>query len=119
MLEDDRGLEPALVSGRAGRITCYTCHQGHAIPTNTPLLPAPNDPAEKKSETSLPPVSEVLSRYIDSLGGERNLRKVIPESSRRNRTFPPDLRGVIPLPAEVEIDQMVGTFAPAWPWQMA
>jgi hypothetical protein len=57
-------------------ITCYTCHQGNAIPRNTPLLPLAGPAADNRREIELPSAAEVLSKYIAALGGEQNLKKI-------------------------------------------
>ena len=43
-------------------ITCYTCHQGNAIPRNTPLLPLAGPAADNRREIELPSAAEVLSK---------------------------------------------------------
>ncbi|MDP8990647.1 MAG: c-type cytochrome [Acidobacteriota bacterium] len=86
-------------------ITCYTCHQGHPIPQNTPPLPRPDNPAEAKSEAGLPPASEILAKYLNALGGEQNIRKIKTRIITAKQDVPTGPGGVKPMPAEVEIYQ--------------
>lgn len=92
-------------------VTCFTCHQGHAIPTDTPPLPAPGYPPEKKEQTDLPSVSEILSKYIAALGGEQKLKKITSRVITAQQDIPTGPGGVNPLPAEIEISQMAPNFS--------
>ncbi len=86
-------------------ITCYTCHQGNAIPKNTPALPLPGYAALKKPETGLPSAAQVLSRYIAALGGEQNLKKITTRVITAQQDIPTGPGGVIAAPAQVEVYQ--------------
>jgi hypothetical protein len=55
-------------------VTCYTCHHGAAIPVGAPAGPSPPRPA---ASVALPTVDQVLTEYVEALGGEQALRKVI------------------------------------------
>ena len=86
-------------------ITCYTCHQGNAIPKNTPALPIPGYGTLKKPETGLPSAAQVLSRYIAALGGEQNLKKITTRVITAQQDIPTGPGGVIAAPAVVEVYQ--------------
>ena len=88
-------------------ITCYTCHRGHAIPESVPILPVPDYEKEKVPETGLPSVDQILSRYIQAIGGERNLRKITSRVIRARQDIPTGPGGVNPSPADVEVLQKV------------
>lgn len=60
-------------------ITCNTCHQGQPKPPALPPLPqAPPEggPGGLKPEVVLPPLDQVLDKYIQALGGRAALEKV-------------------------------------------
>ena len=86
-------------------ITCYTCHQGNAIPVNTPVLPRPGYPEVRKAEAGLPSASQILSNYIAALGGEQNLKKIKTRLITAQQDVPTGPGGVNPAPAQVEIYQ--------------
>jgi len=86
-------------------ITCYTCHQGHAIPVGTPTLPRPDDLEEKKPLNGLPTAADVLAKYIAALGGEQNIRKINTRIITAQQNVPTGPGGVIPLAAQIEINQ--------------
>ena len=86
-------------------ITCYTCHEGNAIPVNTPLLPRPAYPAVKKDELGLPSASQILSNYIAALGGEQNLKKITTRLITAQQDVPTGPGGVNPAPAQIELYQ--------------
>lgn len=86
-------------------ITCYTCHQGNAIPVNMPALPRPRYPEVRKAEPGLPSASQILSNYIAALGGEQNLKKIRTRLITAQQDVPTGPGGVNPAPAQVEIYQ--------------
>lgn len=86
-------------------ITCYTCHQGNAIPRNTPLLPLVGHAVETKREIGLPSAAEVLSKYVAALGGEENLKKITTRLITAEQDVPTGPGGVTPAPAQVEVYQ--------------
>ena len=61
-------------------VTCVTCHNGHPIPANVPTLPpfsvAYIGPGDEVKPPTLPTADQVLTKYVQELGGEQNLRKV-------------------------------------------
>jgi hypothetical protein len=64
------------------RVTCYTCHRGGTEPAWLPPLPQtpPEGGAggseEEKPSAPLPTVDQVLSRYVEALGGRAALEKL-------------------------------------------
>ncbi|HEX8652383.1 MAG TPA: c-type cytochrome [Pyrinomonadaceae bacterium] len=64
------------------RVTCYTCHRGQTEPQALP--PLPQTPPEggaaggkdEKPAAQLPTVDQVLSRYVEALGGRAALEKL-------------------------------------------
>lgn len=60
-------------------VSCFTCHQGHAHPINTPLLPAPvvavAAPAANPA-AALPQPDQILARYVEAVGGKEAIGKV-------------------------------------------
>ncbi|MGH9944108.1 MAG: photosynthetic reaction center cytochrome c subunit family protein, partial [Pyrinomonadaceae bacterium] len=61
---------------RGSGITCYTCHRGQTAPQRIPTLPltasereADGAAREPKSKEPLPTVEQVLSRYVEAVGG--------------------------------------------------
>lgn len=62
-------------------ISCFTCHQGQAVPPLGPLL-RPHAPRHSEQEApsppvaSLPTVDQVLDRYVQALGGREAIDKI-------------------------------------------
>jgi photosynthetic reaction center cytochrome c subunit len=72
-------------------VTCFTCHQGQAIPPAMPsLLPQKatleNQQAKAAAE-ALPSVEQLLDRYAQALGGQEALNKI---KTRVLKTAPMD-----------------------------
>ena len=59
------------------QITCFTCHQGQAIPSGMPALRMSRPTAEptetKLAVDALPSADQVLNRYVQALGGQQAL----------------------------------------------
>jgi nitrate/TMAO reductase-like tetraheme cytochrome c subunit len=55
-------------------VTCNTCHNGHPIPAAKPVFPVYEPVAA--AAPALPPVDQILAKYVEALGGEQALRKV-------------------------------------------
>jgi hypothetical protein len=86
-------------------ITCYTCHQGNAIPRTAPLLPVPEYPAERKEETGLPSASQIFAKYIAALGGEQNIKRITSRVITGRQDIPTGPGGVNPAPAQIAMYQ--------------
>ena len=87
-------------------VTCYTCHNGRREPAATPFLPItkPLEPGEMEAKAKLPmpPVQQILDRYIEALGGEQNIRKVTNRVITGMQYIPTGPGGQIPAPATIE-----------------
>lgn len=75
----------------ADEITCFTCHRGQTHPVNVPPLPLPT-PLPRPSATPgatgaaptqgppapqpTPTVDQILSKYIEAIGGQANVDKI-------------------------------------------
>jgi photosynthetic reaction center cytochrome c subunit len=92
-------LNNNLFQGRQ-EVTCYTCHRGSPIPANVPVLPIQQ--WEEPAKPSVPPLDQILSRYIEALGGERALRKVTSRVVTGTQYIPSGPGGSVPMPATVE-----------------
>ena len=68
-------------------VTCYTCHRGSAHPVGTPILaadkttPSAGEGAHEHEESAaekphLPPADEILSRYVNAVGGVAAIQKI-------------------------------------------
>jgi len=61
-------------------MTCYSCHRGALAPVAQAILSGPDDAivsAEKlPAAASYPTADQILSRYVEALGGEQALRAV-------------------------------------------
>jgi hypothetical protein len=66
--------------GGQTQVTCVTCHNGHNDPANIPTLPqfsvAVLGPGAEVKPPILPPVDQVLTKYVQALGGEQAVSKV-------------------------------------------
>jgi len=56
------------------QVTCFTCHAGHNDPTNLIALPATE--AEEAPRPTPPSTDDIISKYIQAIGGEQAIRKV-------------------------------------------
>jgi hypothetical protein len=59
-------------------VTCYSCHRGNVAPVNVPTLPSVErtELNEEQKLPELPSADQILSKYIQALGGEQALHKV-------------------------------------------
>jgi hypothetical protein len=64
-------------------VTCYTCHRGVAHPVSTPVLstdvsrpPAHARDEAGETQSSLPPVDQVLDKYLAAAGGAAALENI-------------------------------------------
>jgi photosynthetic reaction center cytochrome c subunit len=88
-------------------VTCYTCHRGSTAPVNTIVLPIPNAMIEhpERQAPNLPSADQILSKYVQALGGEQAIRKVTSRVITAKRDIPTGPGGENPTPAQIEIDQ--------------
>jgi Photosynthetic reaction centre cytochrome C subunit len=77
-------------------VTCYTCHQGRPIPNATPVMPMHAFPEEKEAK-NLPSPAQVISKYIEALGGEQKLRAVTSRVVMANQGIPAGPGGTKPV----------------------
>ncbi len=72
-------------------VTCFTCHQGQAIPPVIPVLhpqrSTPENAQAKPAAEVLPRVDQVLDRYAQALGGQEALNNI---KTRALKTAPMD-----------------------------
>jgi hypothetical protein len=70
---------------RDNAVTCYTCHRGETRPAGMPTLPLtvsghePNtaaNAAAAKSSEALPAVEQILTRYVEAVGGKEAAAKL-------------------------------------------
>lgn len=86
------------------QVTCYTCHRGSTAPMTTVPLPV----VEKGEETApqgLPAMDQILTKYVQALGGEQAIRKVTSRVITGTQYIPTGPGGLIPVPATIERSQ--------------
>jgi photosynthetic reaction center cytochrome c subunit len=85
-------------------VTCYTCHRGDLEPVGIPILPTVERPEldEEQKPPVLPSADEILSKYIQALGGEQALRKVTSRMITATQDLPTGPGGRTPVQARVE-----------------
>jgi hypothetical protein len=88
-------------------VTCYTCHRGSPKPIGSIVLPIPNPMVEKPKPLApnLPAVDQILSTYVQAIGGAQAIRKVTSRVIIATRDIPTGPGGETPTPAQIEIDQ--------------
>jgi len=80
-------------------VTCYSCHRGAQHPDDVPTIASESSSLAPNTEplpTNLPTVSEILDRYIASLGGKQALRQITTRVENATATF-----GGVSTPIEV------------------
>ena len=82
-------------------VTCYTCHRGSVDPANTFALPIVEQGDEPKPQ-GLPSVDQILSKYVQALGGEQAIRKLTSRVITGTQYIPTGPGGTIPFPATIE-----------------
>jgi photosynthetic reaction center cytochrome c subunit len=85
-------------------VTCYTCHRGSNDPASTLALPVVEKGIEPEPQ-GLPSVDQILSKYLQALGGEQALRKVTSRVITGTQFIPTGPGGTIPVPAAIERSQ--------------
>lgn len=84
-------------------VTCYTCHRGNSQPVTEPTLPTvERSPEELEAKPALPAADEILTKYIQALGGELAIRKVTSRLITGTETIPTGGGGRISVSAQVE-----------------
>ena len=95
-------LNKTSFGGRAV-VTCYTCHRGSSEPVTVPMIPTTErSPEELEKKPALPSADEILTKYIQALGGEQAIRKITSRVITGTQTVPTGGGGRIPVPAQVE-----------------
>jgi photosynthetic reaction center cytochrome c subunit len=85
-------------------VTCYTCHRGSTDPASTLALPTV-EKGEEPEPQGLPSVDQILSKYVQALGGEQALRKVTSRVITGTQFIPTGPGGTVPVPATIERSQ--------------
>jgi len=84
-------------------VTCNTCHHGSSIPAGLLTLPEQSELlAEREAHPALPTADQVLTKYVEALGGEQAIRKVTSRlitATRQNLSLP-----TVPLPAPFPVE---------------
>jgi photosynthetic reaction center cytochrome c subunit len=86
-------------------VTCYTCHRGNAIPATTLVLPEETKDVESDIAPQLPSVDQIVTKYVQALGGEQALRKITTRVITGTQTVPTGPGGTVPMPAAIERSQ--------------
>jgi hypothetical protein len=81
-------------------VTCYTCHRGSPHPSTVPDLPVHE--WKEPAKLPLPTVDQILTKYVDALGGEQALRKVTSRVVTGTQYIPSGPGGTVLAPASVE-----------------
>jgi RNA polymerase sigma factor (sigma-70 family) len=70
-----------------GAVSCYTCHRGKPTPVSVPAvgqnLWVPSSPSP--SPEALPPVKQILDRYVQAVGGPDVLTKITSRVAKGSR----------------------------------
>lgn len=85
-------------------VTCYTCHRGSTDPAATLALPVV-EKGEAPMPQGLPSVDQILTKYVQALGGEQAIRKVTSRVITGTQFIPTGPGGTIPVPAMIERSQ--------------
>lgn len=83
-------------------VSCYTCHHGVAVPVGVPVLPVADYPLNEKPAPVLPSADQILTKYVEALGGEQAIQKVTTRVIIATQDIPTGPGGVIPVPARTE-----------------
>jgi photosynthetic reaction center cytochrome c subunit len=87
-------------------VTCYTCHRGSTAPATTVPLPAV-EKGEEAEPKGLPSVDQILTKYVQALGGEQAIRKITSRVITGTQFIPTGPGGTVPVPAMIERSQKV------------
>jgi photosynthetic reaction center cytochrome c subunit len=83
-------------------VTCFTCHRGSTKPVAVPDMVSFTEPKVVEAAPKLPAVDEVLSKYVDALGGSAAIRKITSRVITGTQYIPTGPGGRVPVPAIVE-----------------
>ena len=91
-------------------VSCYTCHQGRPVPIGTPVLPMhpfageneATDAKDAKETRQLPSPAQVISKYIEALGGEQKLRALTSRVVMATQGIPAGPGGTKPVEGSSE-----------------
>src|ERR1051325_1230354 len=79
-------LNKASFNGQ-GAVSCFTCHRGKPTPVSVPVMGqnlwAPSSPSP--TPEPLPPVKQILDRYVQALGGADALQKITSRTVKGSR----------------------------------
>jgi len=90
-------------------VTCYTCHHGVAVPVGVPVLPVADYPPNEKPAPMLPSADQILTKYVEALGGEKALQKVTTRVIIATQDSPTGPGGVIPVPTQAPLPSRKST----------
>ncbi|PYU33951.1 MAG: c-type cytochrome [Acidobacteria bacterium] len=85
-------------------VTCYSCHRGSTVPMTTVPLPAV-EKGEEPEPQGLPSADQILSKYVQALGGEQAIRKITSRIITGTQFIPTGPGGTMPVPAVIERSQ--------------
>lgn len=71
-------------------VTCNTCHRGSTNPIGSPVLQT-EQPKNSGPETSLPPASAIIAKYVQALGSAGTIQKIesmVEKGSYTSNIFP-------------------------------
>ncbi len=87
-------------------VTCYTCHHGNNTPVSVPILPettAMMTPyGTEPPKIALPTADQILTKYVQAIGGEQAIRKITSRVITATRDVPTGPGGTVPMPASFE-----------------
>jgi len=81
-------------------VTCNTCHNGQPIPASMPAFPVLEPKPPQK--LVLPSTDQVLTRYVDALGGAAAIGKLSSRVITGTQYIPTGPGGTTPMPAVME-----------------
>ncbi len=82
-------------------VSCFTCHRGSTIPDAMPDMVSFTEPKAAPA-IALPSVDQILAKYVEALGGEAAIRKVMSRVITGTQYIPTGPAGRVPTPATVE-----------------
>jgi photosynthetic reaction center cytochrome c subunit len=92
MIEMEFSIDNANFGGRKV-VTCYTCHRGSPHPVGVPVIgeaainSGPEGGIHGGMDASTPSANEIVSKYIEALGGAKALQKISTRVEKGTLTF--------------------------------